>query len=231
MHKKVTILVAAALGTAFLAWLLMSSSHQVNFASPTLMRSTQALKLAQTEKFQSDLRFAESNSAAMLLVGGSVKLGRIEGAEPVVELNVRDGGVIELLLDEKDKSGQRLRAIFLPLLAEPFGQSPVQWQCYSANWDGVEAMGHDCRFDKTAWEREREHVARLHAATAQMEQDAERSRANFESDHADADFERQRAQLARESERAREEEERQLARLERETERARIEYERRRQSP
>ena len=82
--------------------------------------------------------------------------------------------------------------------------------------------------DKTAGEIERWHTARLRAAIAQMEQEAERARAIRESDQARAEFDRQRAQLLRESERAREEEERQLARIERETERSRIEYERQR---
>ena len=232
MHKKIAILVASALVTMYLALALMRPSARVSStAASTLMRSIQTLRLAQTEKFQSDLRFAETNAEAVQLVGGYVKLGRIEGADPVFEMNVRDGGVIELLLDEKDPDGGRLRVIYVPLLAEPIGSSPVQWQCYSANWEAVAGMGIDCRFDKTAWTLERRHVARLHAATAQIEQEAEQARVKHESERANADFERQRAQLARESERAREEEERQLARIERETERARIEYERRRQTP
>ena len=218
-----------ALATICLGLVFTHSTPRVNTAAATLARSTQILRIAQTEKFQSDLRFAESNGEAAQLVGGSVTLGRIEGAEPVVELNVREGGVIELLLDAKDQDGRRLRAIFLPLLTEPIGNLPIQWQCYSANWENMAAVGADCRFDKKAWELERQHVARLHAAIAQTELDAERSREKYASDQARADFERQRAQLARESERVREEEQRQLARIERETERARIEYERQRQ--
>jgi hypothetical protein len=92
----------------------------------------------------------------------------------VVELNVREGGVIELLSDVKDKAGQRLRVIFLPLLVEPTGHSPVRWQCYSANGDSVAALGSDCRIDTSAWELERAHVARLRAALAQTEKDASR---------------------------------------------------------
>ncbi|MBL0123887.1 MAG: hypothetical protein IPP88_14560 [Betaproteobacteria bacterium] len=229
MRNKIGILIAAALVTIFVAVFFSRSAPQVNTASANLMGSLRHLRTAQTERFQSDLRFAESNAEAAELVGGTVKLGRIQGAEPVTELNVREGGVIELLLDDKDKSGQRLRAIFLPQLAEPIGNLPIQWQCYSANWQYVTVLGNGCRHDETAGDIERKHVARLRAAGAQMERDAELTRAKYESEKAAADFERQRAQLARESERAREEEERQLARIERETERARIEYERHRQ--
>jgi len=231
VRNNLGILIAAALASIFVGLLFTRATPRVNTAATMLARSTQALRIAQTEMFQSDLRFAESNAEAAQLTGGSVTLGRIEGAGPVVELNVREGGVIELLSDDKDKAGQRLRAIFLPLLAEPTGNSPVRWQCYSANWDNVAALGSDCRFDKAAWELERAHVARLRAALAQAEQDAERSRETAESDRARIDFERQRAQLARESERAREEEQRQLDRIERATERARLAYERRRQIP
>jgi hypothetical protein len=226
--NKIGILIAAALGTIFLAVFFSRTPSRVNLSPSVLAGSIQSLKVAQTEKFQSDLRFAESNAEATQLVGGAVKLGRIDGAGPVTELNVRDGGVIELLLDDKDTDGQRLRAIFLPQLAEPNGNPMIQWQCYSANWQYVAVAGSDCQFDKRAWEIERGHVSRLRARNAQLERDAEHSRAKFESDQASADFERQRAQLARESERAREEEERQLAQIERETERARVEYERQR---
>ncbi len=228
VRNKIGILIAAALATIFVAVFFSRSSPHVNTASAILTGSLQSLRIAQTEKFQSDLRFAESNTEATELVGGSVRLGRIQGAEPVTEMNVREGGVIELLLDDKDKAGQRLRAIFLPQLAEPIGNPPIQWQCYSANWQYVTVLGNGCRFDETAGEIERQHVTRLRAASTQMERDAEHARARHESEKASADFERQRAQLARESERAREEEERQLARIERETERARIEYERQR---
>jgi hypothetical protein len=231
LRNKLGILVAATIATIWLGMVFTRTTPRANNAAATLAWSTRILRVAQTEKFQTDLRFAESNAEAAQLVGSSVKLGRIEGAEPVMELNVREGGVIELLLDEKDKDGSRLRAIFLPLMAEGVGNPPVQWQCYSANWENMAALGNDCRFDKTAWALERQHVARLHAAITQLEREAERSRENRESDQARADFERQRAQLARESERTREEEQRQLARIERETERVRLEYERRRQNP
>lgn len=226
MRRKIGILLAAALATICLMVVFLRPTPRVGTAGTTLAASIQIIRVAQTELFQADLRFAESNVEAAQLVGGSVKFGRIQGAEPSVELNVREGGVIEILLDEKDKDGRRLRAIFLPRVAEPIGSEPLQWQCYSANWENVTGMGIGCRFDKTAWEMERQHVARLRAAIAQTEQDAERSRAKHESEQASADFERQRSQLERESERAREEEEKQIARLERETERARIEYER-----
>lgn len=228
MGKKIGVHIAAALATIFLMVVFMSATQPAYTAAPALARSIQSLRLAQTEMYQSELRFAESNVEAAQLFGGYIKLGRIEGAQPVVEMNVREGGVIELLLDEKDRDGRRLRAIYLPLVAEPIGTPPIQWQCYSANWERVAGLGSGCRFDTTAWEMERQHVARLRASAAQIEQDAERSREKYESERARADFDRQRAQLERESERAREEEERQLARIERETERARIEYERQR---
>jgi hypothetical protein len=231
LRKKTGILIASALATICLMVIFTRVPPQASPAAATLARSVQSLRLAQTEKFQSDLRFAESNAEAAQLLGDNFRLGRIAGAEPVVELNVREGGVIELLLDEKDRDGHRLRAIFLPQVGEPIGSEPVQWQCYSANWKNVAGMGSGCRFDATAWELERRLVRRLRAAITQSEQEAEGARARHESEQANADFERQRAQLARESERSREEEEKQLARIERETEWARVEYERKRQIP
>ncbi|MEO8101128.1 MAG: hypothetical protein ABI790_01290 [Betaproteobacteria bacterium] len=227
---KIGILVASALATIYLVMFVMRGAPRAEIATPALVRAVQVLKIAQTEKFQSDLHFAESNAEALQLVGGSVRLGRIDGASQVAELNVREGGVIELLLDEKAKDG-RVRAIFLPVTGETIGSEPLQWQCLSANWESVAGAGLGCRFDPAAWDLERRHVAKLRAAKANSEQDAENARTKRESEQANADFERQRAQLARESERAREEEERQLARIVRETEQARIEYERRRQLP
>lgn len=229
MRTKIGILIASAAATIYLALFLARSTPMTSHPAATLVRSIQILRIAQSERFQSDLRFAESNAEAAQMVGDQVKFGRIEGAGPVMELNVRAGGVIELLLDDKDRDGRRQRAIFLPMMADPIGSQTVQWQCYSANWENVAQAGFGCAFNKTAWELERQHVARLRAAVAQQEKELERSRAQRESEQARADFDRQRAELARESERAREEEEKQLARIERETERARVEYERRRQ--
>ncbi len=231
MYRKIVILVASALATIYLLVFLMRVAPPSHNKAVVLVRSIQVLKVAQTEKYQSDLRFAESNAEATQLVGSQIKLGRIDDAGQVVEMNVGEGGVIELLLSERDREGRRLRAIYMPVMSEPVAGGPFQWQCLSANWEGVSGIGSDCRFDRMAWEQERAHVARLRSTNEKMEQDAERLRARRESEQAHADFERQRAQLARESERAREEEERQLARLERETERARIEYERKRQVP
>lgn len=229
LRSNIGILIAVALATIFLAIFFLRASPRISVPPPALAHSIQTLRLVQSEKFQSDLRFAESNAEAALLVGGMVKLGRIEGAEPIVELNVREGGVIELLLDANAKEGQRRRVIYLPQIDEPLGVAQIQWQCYSANWPHVSELAGNCLFDKNAGEFERRHVTRLHDAIAKSEQEAERQRANYEAEKANADFERQRAQLSRESERARQEEERQRARLEREVERARIEYERQRQ--
>lgn len=226
LRNLIGILVAAAVLTAYAVLVLTRAPPPLGHVAATLLASTQLLKVAQTEKFQTDLQFAESNAEAARLVGNQIKLGRIEGADPVVELNVREGGVIEYLLDKKDNDGKPLRVIYLPQVGDPVGSQAIDWQCYSANWSGVTKLASHCRFDTTAWEMERRHVAGLRAAAGKSGRDAERSLAKFDADHARDDFERQSAQLQRESERAREDEEKQLARIERETERARIEYER-----
>ena len=220
------IFVAAALLSAYAMLGLMRATSPAPGVVMTLTEATQILKVAQTEKFQTDLQFAESNADAARLVGNLVRLGRIENADPVVELNVRAGGIIEHLLDKKDSGGNPLRVINIPEVGDPVGSQLIVWQCYSANWSGVNTIGSQCRYDASAAEIEQRHVARLRAAAARTEKDAELSRAKYESDRVRGDFERQRAELERESERARDEEEKQLARIERETERAQIEYER-----
>jgi hypothetical protein len=226
LRNKIGVVLAVALATVWLAVFLARPLPRMSYSTPSLTRSSQILKVAQTEKFQTDLRFAETNAEAAQLVGNDIKLGRVNDGGPVVEMNVREGGVIEFLLNDRDRGGQPLRAIFLPMMVDPHTSTPFQWQCFSANWEKVAELDSDCRYDPSAWELERQHVMRLRAAAQKMELEWERSREKSQSEQAAADFDRQRAQLARESERAREEEQRELARIERETERARIEYER-----
>ena len=226
LRNMIGIFVAAALLSAYAMLGLMRATSPAPSVVMTLAEATQMLKVAQTEKFQTDLQFAESNADAARLVGNLVRLGRIENADPVFEVNVRAGGIIEYLLDKKDSGGNPLRVIYIPEVGDPVGSQPIVWRCYSPNWSGVKTIGSQCRYDASAAEIEQRHVLSLRAAAARTEQDAEVSRAKYESDRVRGDFERQRAELERESERARDEEERQLARIERETERARIEYER-----
>jgi hypothetical protein len=219
MRRSLGILIAAALATILVVVLPMRSRTLSPAAMQSLVQVTQLLKAVQTEKYHAELHFAESNAEAQRLVGGQVKLGRIEGAAPIVEINVRPGGVIEYLLDKRDGAGERLRAILLPKVSDPLGGGLLEWQCLSVNWDGVTEMFGGCRVDKTAWEMERNHVARLRAAAATVERDAERARMQAEAARARTEFDSDRARLAREAERARLEEEREAAALAREAER------------
>ncbi|MEP7156040.1 MAG: hypothetical protein ABI905_09715 [Betaproteobacteria bacterium] len=225
LRNLIGILVAAALITAY-ATILLNRNLQPPNPGATLAGATQMLKIAQTEKYQAELKFAESNAEAARLVGNQVKLGRIAGAGDVVELNVREGGVIEYLLDKKDGDGKPLRVIHLPQVGEPAGSTPISWKCYSANWRGVSREWSNCIYDVGAWDRERRHVAALRMDTAKRESDAEESQRWRESENAQRDFERDRARGLREAERTREDEERQVAAIEREAERLRLESER-----
>lgn len=229
LRSLIGIVVAAALMTAYAA-VLLGRGVAVKNPGATLAGATQLLRIAQTEKFQSEMKFAESNEEAARLVGSQVKLGRIDASDQVIELNVREGGVIEYLLDRKDGDGKPLRVIYLPQVGDSIGSAPVSWHCYSANWRGVSRIGSNCSYDITAWEKERRHVAALRASWAKLESDAEESRHQRETARAQSEFERDRARSLREAERAREDEERQLAVLERETERMRIESERQKRS-
>ena len=191
-----------------------------------LVGATQMLKVVQTEKFQTDMKFAESNTEAARMVGHQIRLGRIDGADRVIELNVREGGVIEYLLDKNGSDGKPQRVIYLPYVGDPVGSIPLEWRCYSANWSGVARVWGNCTYDAKAGDMERRHIANLRGATEKAERDAENNLAKREGERVRDDFERQRAIRLRDAERAREDEERQTARIERETEYARIELER-----
>ena len=231
LRNLIGIVVAAALLTVYAAIVLTRAAGVSRNPGNTLAGATQMLKIAQTEKFQSEMKFAESNVEAQRLVGNQVKLGRIDNADHVAELNVREGGVIEYLMDRKDDAGKPLRVIFLPIVGEPPGSVPLSWQCYSANWRGASLSSpawQNCHYDTTAWEKERRHVAALKVAAEKFEREAIESRGKHEAERAQSAFEQDRARSLRDAERAREEEERQAAALERETERARIDSERQR---
>ena len=231
LRNLIGIVIAATLLTVYAAIVLTRASAPTRNPGNTLAGATQMLKIAQAEKFQSDMKFADSNVEAQRFVGNQVKLGRLSGADQVAELNVREGGVIEYLLDRKDDEGKPLRVIYLPNVGEPPGSIPISWQCYSANWRGVSLstpFWQNCQYDTTAWDKERRHVAALKSAADKFERDAEESRRKRDTERAQSAFEQDRVRSLREAERTREEEERQAAALERETERARIESERQR---
>jgi hypothetical protein len=196
-------IVAAVLVAAVAALILSSGQPRVGNAAEALARSIQTLKVIQTEMYQSELRFVQTNAEAAPMLGGTARLGRIEGAEPVTELNLREGGVIEFLLDQKDKDGQRLRVIMLPRI--PDGMGNMQWQCVSANWKYAAGMGAGCRFDSAAGQIERDHLTALRAAAAKVEKDAEAVRAKHAAEQANVHVERERERSLREAERSREE--------------------------
>ena len=227
LRNLIGIVVAAALMTGYALIVLTRASSGSRNPANTLIGATQLLKVAQAEKFQTDLKFAESNAEAASLVGNQVKLGRIDGADQVIELNVREGGVIEYLLDKKDGDGKPMRVIYLPQVGDPVGSVPLSWQCYSANWRGVSQFWRNCSYDTTAWDKERRHVASLKANAEKYERDADENRRKLEAERARSEFEQDHARRLQEGERAREDEEKQLAAMERETERMRIEIERR----
>ncbi len=227
LRNLIGTLIGAAVLTAAATLMLTGVGRPVGGGTVvTLASATQTLKVAQTEKFQSDMKFAESNAEAAAMVGKQVKLGRIDGADRVLELNVRPGGVIEYLLDKKGDDGNPQRVIYLPQVGDPIGSQRLEWRCYSGNWSGVGMVWSNCTYDRAAWDMERRHVANLRAFAEKSEGDIEKSRAKYESDRARDDFERDRARRLSEADRQREDEERETARLEREVERARIENER-----
>lgn len=204
MLKNIGIIVVVIMAGIF-ALVAFTGQPRVGNAPEALARTIQMLKVVQTEMYMSELRFAESNAQVAPMLGGAGRLGRVDGAGPVVEVNVRAGGVIEFLLSAKDKEGKQLRAIFLPRPQQYAGGSPIQWECYSANWQYVPGLGAGCRFDKTAEDIEKQHVAQLHAVEAKVAKDAEDARAKELAEQANRFIERQREQNARESERSRDE--------------------------
>lgn len=227
LRNLIGILIAAAVFTALATLMLTRMARSTGGSSVvTLASATQILKVAQTEKFQTDMKFAESNDEAKAMLGNQIKLGRIDGADRVQELNVRAGGVIEYLLDKKGDDDKPQRVIYLPYVGDPMGSQPIEWRCLSGNWSGVGMTWGNCTYDKGAWDRERQHVASLRASADKLEGDAESRRAKYESDRVRTDFEREREYRLREADRQREYEERDAARLAREAERAHIESER-----
>jgi hypothetical protein len=202
LGKNIGIIVVIVVA-AIAALILSSGQPRVGSAPEALARSIQTLKVIQTEMYQSELRFVQTNAEAVPMLGGAARLGRIEGAGPVTEMNLREGGVIEFLLDRKDKDGQRLRVIMLPQI--PDGMGNMQWQCVSANWKYAAGMGTGCRFDPAAGQIERDHLAALRATAAKVEKDAEDARAKQAAEQANVHVERERERSVREAERNREE--------------------------
>ena len=202
MGKNIGII--AFIVVVVIAALVFSSGQpRVGNAAEALARPIQTLKVIQAEMYQSELRFVQTNAEAAPMLGGYARLGRIDDAAPVTEMNLREGGVIELLLDAKDKQGQRLRVIMLPQI--PGGMGAMQWQCVSANWKYAAGMGVGCRFDPAAAQIEQDHLAALRAAAAKVEQDAENVRAKRAAEQANIYIDRERERSAREAERSREE--------------------------
>ncbi|MEQ1517394.1 MAG: hypothetical protein ABL931_12995 [Usitatibacteraceae bacterium] len=204
MLKNIGIIAIVVMFGVF-ALFAFTGQPRVGNAPVALARTIQTLKIVQTEMYQSELKFAESNAQIAPMLGGAARLGKVEDAGPVVEVNVRAGGVIEFLLSAKDKEGKQLRAIFLPRPQQYAGGGPIYWECYSANWQYVPGFGAGCRFEKTADDIEKQHIAQLRAVEAKLVKDAEDARAKELEVQANRFVERQREQNAREAERNRDE--------------------------